>query len=447
MLVLAPDPRQDRRQALAMVGEHDEMRRFGISRLVGRGKRTRLFLELFWQQFNQVGCKEAAAALTYTTLFAIVPIMTVAFSILAALPALQDNSDTIQRWVFDYFAPSAGDQVIRYLEEFSRQAGNLTAIGLAFLVVTSVMMLRTTEKTLNRVWKVKAARKGSTSLMMYWALLTLGPVSLGVALGASSYLTSVSLVTDVVEYLGGLAFLLALLPFVVMTAIMSTAYIIIPNCHVPLREGIIGGAVAALFFELAKAGFSLFVRSSPSYEVIYGAFAAVPLFLLWIYISWLLFLAGSVLVYSLVVFEERQQTTPRLQSLLRLLSTLWARQQQGRSLRLDEVRQALLAAGASRWDEFRNVLMDLRLMQRTDENCFVLTRDLSSLTLAELVEMLPWPATEALRVGPADSAVPAGGEWEDELARRCQQAREGLEAPLNVSLEDLFNYRQERTHD
>lgn len=418
------------------------MDELGVKRFWDKPRLMRDFLILLWQQFRDNSCRESAAALTYTTLFAIVPMMTVAFSILSSMPALKSKGDDIQRWAFEYFAPSIGDQIVGHLNEFTRQAGNLTGVGIVFLAITSILMLRTTEQTLNRIWKVQEPRKGTTSLLMYWAVLTLGPLCLGAALGLSSYITSVKIFSDAASFFGGAAFWLSLLPFFAMTLMMSIIYIIVPNCHVPWKFGVVGAAVSALLMEGAKAGFALFVRSSPSYEVVYGAFAAVPLFLLWVYVSWMIFLGGSVLVHTIVVFEEHRNPTPRLQSLLRLLSTLWTKQQRGEALKPSQVRTALLAAGATRWDDFRNVLLGIGLMRRTDDGSFVLVRDLSCLTLDELVQMLPWPMSRALNVGEGRSLP-----WEDELARRCSEARAGQKAPLDISLEALFQYRQEAEKD
>lgn len=414
------------------------MDELGVKRFWDKPRLIRDFLILLWQQFRDNSCRESAAALTYTTLFAIVPMMTVAFSILSSIPALKSKGDDIQRWAFEYFAPSIGDQIVGHLNEFTRQAGNLTGVGIVFLVITSVLMLRTTEQTLNRIWKVQEPRKGTTSLLMYWAVLTLGPFCLGVALGLSSYITSVKVFSDAASFFGGTALWLSMLPFLAMTLMMSIIYIIVPNCHVPWKLGVVGAAVSALLMECAKAGFALFVHMSPSYEVVYGAFAAVPMFLLWMYISWMILLGGSVLVHTMVVFEEHRNQTPRLQSLLRLLSTLWAKQQCGEALKPSQVRGALLAAGATRWDDFRNVLLGIGLMRRTDDGSFVLVRDLSYLTLDELVQMLPWPMSGALNVGEGRSLP-----WEDELARRCSDARAGQQAPLDISLEALFRYQQE----
>lgn len=400
------------------------------------------FLGLFGRNFARDGCRESAAALTYTTLFAIVPMMTVAFSILAAIPALRARSATIQEWAFSNFAPGVGDQVLIYLDEFSRQATNLTAVGIVFLAVTSILMLRTIEQNMNRIWQVNQARKGATSLLMYWAVLTLGPLCLGAGLGISSYLTSVTLLADAVDMLGGARFWLGLLPLAFTTLMLSMLYIIVPNCHVPLKAGLLGGFIAALFFEGAKAAFAMFIKLSPSYQVVYGAFAAVPVFLLWIYISWNLVLAGAELTRTLVVFDEHRRRVPHMQSLLRLLEILWMRQREGRTLKPGEVRQVLRQVGATHWEEFRNLLMSLSLIRRTEEGDFVLARDLSELTLFELSQMLPWPLRRQLRTG-VDMARP----WEAEVDRRRQTIESVMESEWQVSLDELFSRHQEGSQE
>lgn len=395
------------------------------------------FLRFLGAQYKRDGCREIAAALTYTTLFAIVPVMTVAFSILSAMPALKERAGDIRQWAFNYFVPAAGDKIQDHLSGFAEQAGNLTVIGVIFLVVTSVLLLRTIEHVMNRIWKVTRPRKGITSLMMYWAVLTLGPLLLGAGLGVSSYLTSVTLITDTVAWLGGVELWLALLPFVFTTAMLSLLYIIVPNSHVPLRQGVAGAAVAAIFFELAKGGFALFVGMAPSYRVVYGAFAAVPIFLLWLFISWSIVLFGAELVRALVVFQDERREVPRMQSLMRLLELLWRRQRAGEALKISEMRKTLKSIGASRWEEFRNLLMELDLMRRTEDGSFFLSKDLRTLTLAELVEQLPWPAQVQLRVS-GEHRKP----WEKGLEERFEQARRGLRAPLAVNIEELFSEQE-----
>ena len=158
------------------------------------------FFVLLVRQFNEDGCRQSAAALTYTTLFAIVPVMTVSFVVLSSVPTLQGKSAQLQEWAFEYFVPSAGNMLLDHLQSFAKQATNLTGLGIVFLVVTSVLMLSTVEQTLNRIWKVQTPRKGLVSLLMYWALLSLGPICLGLGLAITSYLTSQAIFSDTVSY-------------------------------------------------------------------------------------------------------------------------------------------------------------------------------------------------------------------------------------------------------
>tara|TARA_B100000614_G_scaffold256986_1_gene276512 strand:+ start:7449 stop:8765 length:1317 start_codon:yes stop_codon:yes gene_type:complete len=400
------------------------------------------FLQLLRRQFVEDGCQSSAAALTYTTLFAIVPIMTVMFAVIAAIPSLNERGLAIQKWAFEYFVPSAGNQILGYLATFSQQATNLTGVGVVFLIVTAVLMLRTIEQTLNRIWRIRQPRKGLFSLMTYWAVLSLGPLLLGAGLGISSYLTSVSLISDTVAYLGGVRFWLSVLPFFFTFAMLSLLYIMVPNTSVPVRQGLIGAAVAALLFELAKTAFAQFIKHAPNYQVVYGAFAAVPLFLLWIYISWILVLLGAELVRALVVFQEHRRRVPGTQALLRLLRVFWERQRHGRILRSTEVRQVMQESGVTHWDDFRNLLQDCRLIRRTEEGGYVLTRDLRRLTLSQLVAMMPWPAEQQLRVN-AHGKEP----WEATLKQRCDEARRGLHGPLEFDLESLFENRVGEDND
>lgn len=393
---------------------------------------VRDFLRLLWQEYKNDGCRETAAALTYTTLFAIVPVMTVTFTILRALPKMRDQGQVIQDWLFSFLMPSADAQIQTYLQSFADQARHLTGIGILFLVVTAVLMLKTIEATMNRIWKVSIPRKGMTSLLMYWAVLTLGPLCLGVGLGVSSYITSMSLFKETAHLLGITHLLLVLVPVLFSTFLLTLLYIIVPNCHVPIRKGIVGGVVAAILFELAKGAFVQFIKFSPSYQLVYGAFAAVPLFLLWIYVSWMIVLGGAELVRALVVFRETRQRVPRLQALLRIIETLWLRQQRGEVLKPSEIRNTLMLAGSERWDEFRNLLLELNLIQRTDEGSYVLMRDLSQFPLLELMRALPWSLQDQLN---ANGKVRR--PWETELKARCEAAQAGLE-PLDIMVAELF---------
>ena len=360
--------------------------------------------------------------------------MTVSFAVLASVPALKDKGAQFQQWAFNYFVPSAGNMMLDHLQSFARQASNLTGLGIVFLVVTSVLMLHTIEQTLNRIWKVRGGRKGLTSLLMYWAVLSLGPICLGAGLAISSYLTSQAIFNETLTFLGGARFWLTLLPFLFTTIMLTLLYTVVPNTSIPFRQGVLGAAVAALLFELAKGGFTFFIKQAPSYQVVYGAFAAVPVFLLWIYISWMIVLGGAELVRALVVFHEYRSKVPRMHALMRLLHVFWERQQHGKLLSSREVRRVMRQSGISQWDEFRNLLLDARLIRRTEEGGYVLSLDLRNLTLGQLVSMLPWPAHTQLRVRHQEQITP----WEQQLKSRMDSARQEMMAPLDVSLDALF---------
>lgn len=399
------------------------------------------FLRLLRTQFVADGCRQSAAALTYTTLFAIVPILTVAYSVLAMVPALREKGDAMQEWLLGVIAPSAGEQVQHYISEFARQTSNLTMVGGVFLLITSVLLLRNIETTLNRIWRVARPRQGLLALLTYWAVLTLGPLTLAVGLGASSYIASVSLFTDTVAMVGGMSIWLKLLPFIMSTVMLTLLYVLVPNCHVPLKQGVLGGVVAAVLFELAKTAFAKFIKMAPTYEIIYGAFAAVPLFLLWIYVSWIIVLAGAELVRTAVVFAEYRGQVPKMQALLRALHVLWLCQQRGVVLQPAQLRHTLQSAHVNQWDEYRDLLVELQLVQRADDGTYVLTRDLRNITVAELMGMTPWPLATLLQVNPHEQYNQA---WESALAHHCQLAQQGLHDTLGMSVEALFVNSEQR---
>ncbi|MGB2130193.1 MAG: YihY family inner membrane protein, partial [Marinobacterium sp.] len=226
-----------------------------------------------------------AAALTYTTLFAVVPLMTVSYSMLAAVPNFKGVGEQLQGWIFSNFVPATGEVVQGYLSTFAAQAQSLTVVGIVFLAVTSIMMMKNIEAAFNRIWRVAEPRKGISSFLLYWAVLSLGPILIGLGLLLTSYIASLSFFTSATEVVGK-ARLLSLLPPLFSALAFMLLYAAVPNCRVPLRSAAIGGLFAAILFEIAKRGFVQFVTLSPSYQLIYGAFAAVPMFLLWIYISW-----------------------------------------------------------------------------------------------------------------------------------------------------------------
>jgi len=189
---------------------------------------------------------------------------------------------------------AAGKVVTGYIEQFSGRAGTLTALGTAVLAVTASMMMFTIERVFNSIWRVSRARPVVQRVLIYWATLTLGPVLIGASLSITSYIISTSLGYARQVPLAGAA-IIGLAPFVLTCAAFTFLYYVVPNRAVRLRHALLGGFVAALAFEIMKRGFALYIAEFPTYTLVYGAFAVIPIFLLWIYFSWVVIVIGALI--------------------------------------------------------------------------------------------------------------------------------------------------------
>lgn len=362
----------------------------------------------FWrflvQRFFADRATQSAAALTYTTLFAVVPMMTVTFAMLSAIPAFQDMGEEIQSFIFRNFVPSSGATVQEYLRDFTVQARKLTWIGVVLLAVTAFMMLVTIEKAFNTIWRVRQPRRGVSSFLLYWAILSLGPLLLGAGFAISTYVTSLSLLSGPDALLGAKT-LLGFAPLLSSVAAFTLIYATVPNARVPLRNALLGGLFTAVLFEVAKALFGLFVSLFPGYQLIYGAFATVPLFLLWIYVSWLIVLFGAELVCNLSSSRHwRRRALPRLLVLLGILRVFHERQLQGVPVRHTDVQREGWLLPEDEWEEVIDFLEREHLVCRVSGGSgWVLSRDLEHYTLHQLLNRSPWP-------------LPRPGQLPDKLA-------------------------------
>ena len=392
----------------------------------------RLVVHLY-QRFFADRLLQSAAALTYTTLFSVVPVMTVTFVMLAAVPAFRDLSDPIQAFIFHNFVPSAGAQMQQYLREFSSQARELTWIGVCMLMVTALLTLHTVEGAFNHIWRAPRVRRHMSSFLLYWAILSLGPLLLGAGFAASTYVTSLELLSGP-HALPGAATLLKLVPLLSGIAAFTLVYAAVPNTRVPFRHALFGGCFTALLFEAAKALFALYVRLFPSYELIYGAFSAVPLFLLWIYFSWLIVLLGAELTCHLGDLPPSSGSArPALVNLLGLLAQLYARQRSGGALS----RAGLARLGwGMREDEWRLLIGFLEresVVSAIGNDAWVLSRDLSRLSLHELLLRWPEPLPASL---PERLPEPLAASWYPRLRAALQALAQARSESLGGSLAD-----------
>lgn len=395
--------------------------------------RILLFLGYLGKQFLSNQGILNAAALTYTTLFAVVPLMTVSYAMLAAVPSFQGVGQELQGWVFDNFVPATGQVVQEYLNDFSSQARKLTAVGVALLAVTSIMMMKNIEAALNRIWRVSQPRKGLSSFLLYWAILSLGPILIGLGLVLTSYIASLPFISSATEVVGR-GRLLSILPAVLSAAAFTLMYVAVPNCRVPFRSALLGGVVVALLFETAKRGFTAFVTQFPSYELIYGAFAAVPLFLLWVFICWVIILMGAELTRCITVYRPLAQEgkVPHLYTVVAVIHRLWRAQADGEALSDQQLLKEVDTLDQGRWDSYLQILLDGGVVKRSDQGEYLLSRDLGGFTLEQLNSLLPWPVPEP--VGTL-SVI----EWQRRLNQRLGLIQAAQAREFSISLEDLFS--------
>lgn len=266
------------------------------------------FIRQVFLHFRQDRCLQLASSLTFTTLLSLVPLLTVTLTMASAFPAFSGLTGQIDDFIASHVLPDQiGKTVMRYVDQFSQRAGRLTLIGLAFLAATSFLTMLTIERAFNIIWRATLRRPLLQRVIVYWAILTLGPVLIGASVTMTSYLVTASLgIAKAVPMLGVIT--LWLVPFVLTVAAFTLLYYLVPARPIEIRHAVIGGLVAGILFELAKRGFAVYVSRVPTYTMVYGTFATFPIFLLWIYLSWLVTVLGAIVTANLPdygVFEVR----------------------------------------------------------------------------------------------------------------------------------------------
>ncbi|CAK0740018.1 membrane protein [Gammaproteobacteria bacterium] len=397
-------------------------------RLAGR------FLSFLLSSFLEDRSLEVASELSYATLLSLVPLMAVAVSVAGAFPVFANVQRLVQDFIFTNFVPTFGAIVQQYLQQFAHNASRLTAMGILSLVVTSLVMMSAIDTSFNRIWRVRVKRRALANFTVYWAVLTLGPMLIGASLLLTSQIFSAPSFTAATESLGVRGALLGMTPFFATTLALFLLYVVVPNRAVSLFHALMGALVAALLFEAAKRGFTLYVTTVPTYETIFGTMAVVPVFLIWIYTSWLVALLGAEITHSLSAFpvwlQAGQSSGAELLWAFRVVGHLWEAQRNGTSV----ATRTLLA-----WEPglSEDMLLDListfstsRLIQRTAAGTWVLARDLSEVTLLDLYRLLPHSVREV------DTRT--GDSWNEVLARVVTAIYGEVRRVMDTPLKDLY---------
>lgn len=383
---------------------------------------------------------ESAGALSYTSLLALVPLMAVMFGVVSAFPVFDRWAIEIETYIFTNFVPAAGDQIRDYLQEFVGRTAGLTGAGTIFLIATAILLMATIEKSLNRIWRVRAQRRPASRLVIYWAVLTLGPLLMGASLVLTSYLAALPLLAPEAVRGALQGFMLHLTPFLVAMIGFALVFIIVPNRRVRWHHALAGALLSAILFELAKRGFVWYVTHFPTYERLYGALATIPLFLVWIYVSWVVVLLGASVAAALTTFNYHSATwrwNPRHELLLalRLLGHLWHAQRRGQSLSIGEL---VIREPAATDPQLRRILAifhDACLIHRDDDGDWLLAADLDEISLGELYRAGPF----ILPVGELDH-LPSESHWDRALIEVLRPVDEPSRALLDHSIKSLLQF-------
>lgn len=261
------------------------------------------FAQVFWYRFKENKLTMAAGYLTYSTMLAIVPLIMVVFAIFAAFPVFNEVTNDLKVFIYDNFAPNAGETIQSYIDGFVSNSKQMSAVGIIGLIVVALMLMFSIDNTLNDIWHNTKMRPPLISFAIYWLILTLGPLLAGASIAISSYLLSLEMFGET----GVFSFskrLLTFAPFGLTWLIFTLIYTVVPNTKVRFRDAAVGALFAAIFFTLGKQVFIWYVTTFPSYQAIYGALATLPIMIVWIHLSWLVVLLGAQ--FSAVLKDLRQ---------------------------------------------------------------------------------------------------------------------------------------------
>ncbi|HUP95441.1 MAG TPA: YihY family inner membrane protein [Burkholderiales bacterium] len=361
-------------------------------------------------RFHEDRCMQIASSLTYTTLLSLVPIVTVALTVIAAFPVFGGVTAALQTFILANLVPESVDVIATYTQQFTTNAAKLTAVGIGLLAVTSIMLLVTIDGAFNDIWRVRRSRPLVQRIFVYWTLLTVGPVLIGASLTLTSWL--VGHAVGLVKGLPGAGvILLSTVPVVLTSVALALLYAAMPNRRIMVRDAVIGGLLAGLAFEAMKRGFAFYIAQFPTYKLVYGAFAALPVFLLWIYLSWLVVIFGAVVVAALPEWREAAgQRRPLPGSdffdALQILKMLWGAHQRGASVTLSE----LLGAATVRIENVEGILETMvgaGWVRRTLPGGWVLHRDATTVTVEDVFRLFVFRGDAHLPGRDADAQLEA----------------------------------------
>jgi membrane protein len=397
-------------------------------------RRAKRLLRHVWKHFQEDRCFEEAASLGYTSLLAMVPLLAVVFGIISAFPVFSEWSEDLQAFIFANFMPEAGEQIVPYLDSFLDSIGSLALTGTIMLIVTALMLLVRIEVAFNRIWRVDRNRTLVNRIVMYWAVLTLGPILIAaaMALSAQKILTALGMQEGIPQGLHGVGI------FFLTWLIFALFFLLVPNRRVMIKHALIGAFLSTVLFTIVRLGFVAYV-SNTSYKVIYGALAAFPIFLFWLYLVWTVILFGASLAASLTTFSDyRKYDTDwpkrwEFQLVFRLIGHLWNAQRQGQGLSLAALLDLEQQASELQIHKLLSHLRKQKIVNSDEEGNWMLTRDLGDLSIGELYGLGDYylPLSEI-------QDLPTESPWDDVFIGGLQAIRDSGDIEWERSLRSMY---------
>lgn len=387
--------------------------------------RMRAFARFLAKRFLDDNLFQAAAALSYTTIFALVPLAIVVFGVLSAFPVFEAWSGQLTEYVFANFVPSAASALKENIGSFLDNAGKLTVAGVVALVASLLITLNSVETTFNRIWRVPSARPQLGRFLVYWTVLTLGSLMAAASFAMSAWILALPVFsTQEGQWLSSLT--LRMTPFLIELGAITAIFRVVPHRSVEWRHAFAGAFIAALLLEVIKWGLGLYFASFDGYQRLYGAVAALPILLLWIYLCWVVVLLGASFASAVSAFRYqpvamRLPLGYELYALLRLLGRFAQARAQGEGLHTARILELEPLLTDNLLQDLLSQLGMIGLVVRAESGEWLLARDLDTLTLAELYEACQ------LRIPVAEAHLPCR---DDELGIAAMAVLDELRIPL-----------------
>ena len=391
--------------------------------------RVRSFGRFLVRRIMEDNVFQAAGALAYTTVFALVPLSMVVFGVLSGFPVFAEWSERLSDYIFSNFVPSAARSMESWLLQLSGNVGQLTAAGTVALVASLLITLNGVEATFNRIWRVSSARPRITRFLVYWTVLTLGALLAAASLALSTRFFALA-VFDTVPGVLLEQNLLRLAPMALELLVFTAIYKVVPHRTVQLRHAVAGATLAVVLFELVRWGIGVYLGLFTGYARIYGTLAFVPVFLIWVFLGWVAVLLGASVAAAISAFRYQPAALRipegyELYGLLRLLGRFDQARVRGEGLHSEQIVELEPVLTDALVQEMLGQLESIRVVTRAESGEWVLARDLDTLSLAELYE------AGAMRIPVAEAHLP---HQDDALGRGARGALDELRVPLRELL-------------